>query len=260
MKTIKTFGAVGSALAISGVLAFSGQAVADTVIADLDLDGARGGNINFTGGNGSAGLFNASAQGGSFTTDLLPFGDSFVAFCLEPQQALGGGNTTYTVKALAEAPSPGPGSPMGSGGQTALEILLGNVYPVFGAGDVQNATETNLTRDESFIALQAAIWEISSERNTNVPYSVSTGDFKVTGGQGDDTRIVNQANAWLSSLNGGAWQANQLGNLVALVNGDEQDFVGQVPIPAAAWLFGSAMVGAVALGRRKSKKQAQAQV
>ena len=31
-----------------------------------------------------------------------------------------------------------------------------------------------------------------------------------------------------------------------------------VPIPAAAWLFGSALIGAIGLGRRKSKRAAQA--
>jgi hypothetical protein len=45
-----------------------------------------------------------------------------------------------------------------------------------------------------------------------------------------------------------------MGGLRAITNPDKQDYVVQVvPIPAAAWLFGSALMGTLALGRRKQK-------
>jgi len=42
-----------------------------------------------------------------------------------------------------------------------------------------------------------------------------------------------------------------LQGLVDVSSNGNQEVATQVPIPAAAWLFGSAIVGAVALGRRK---------
>ena len=80
-----------------------------------------------------------------------------------------------------------------------------------------------------------------------------SGDFYADTGY--NANIVDQANAWLGLAGQWLrWEANQLNNLVALVNDSTQDFVAQVPIPAAAWLFGSALVGAVGLGRRRKDK------
>ena len=42
-----------------------------------------------------------------------------------------------------------------------------------------------------------------------------------------------------------------LHGLVGVTSTGEREIATQVPVPAAAWLFGSAIVGAVALGRRK---------
>jgi len=261
MKHMMKINAVGSALALAGVLAFSGQAVADTVTANLDLVGGKSGTINTSGGNGGGGLFSSSTQGGTYSGDLLPLGPGFLAFCLQPGETLND-NAVYTVTALQNAPVLTPGTPMGAAAETAMEVLLGNVFPVFSATQtVQNVDSTlGLSEAQEFMALQLAIWEIATERTDTVGnYNVSfnSGDFHADNGY--NISIVSQANTWLAELGTQAWQANQLNNLVALVDDNDQDFVAQVvPIPAAAWLFGSAIVGAVALGRRKKKAEAQA--
>jgi hypothetical protein len=79
-----------------------------------------------------------------------------------------------------------------------------------------------------------------------------------------DTAARADAQTWLTAINEGSFKNAALANLVGLVaiNSDgekRQDFVAQVvPIPTAAWLFGSAIVGAVALGRRKKKAEDKA--
>jgi hypothetical protein len=111
--------------------------------------------------------------------------------------------------------------------------------------------------------MQIAVWEIIYEDDENgaTNYDLDDGNIKFRnfGGSAKD-----KAEDYLDVDN---WVADGLTNLKALSlpsNGsgstlEVQDFVVQVvPIPAAAWLFGSAMVGAVALGRRKKKAEAAA--
>jgi hypothetical protein len=251
--------AVAAALAIAGGLAFGGQALADTVDANFSLVSGKKGTIYTNQGDGGGGLFASSLQVGSFNGDLSPGGDQFLAFCLQPQEFLDN-NNIYTVEALKDAPVTAPGSTMGPAGQTAMEILLGNVFPVFSETQaVQNVTVGGLNQAQQFMALQLAIWEISNERTQGIEsYSVSAGSGTFSADAAFTAKIVNQANAWLASLSTDSWKNNQLDNLVALVHATGQDYVVQVvPIPAAAWLFGSALIGTIAIGRRKSKARAQ---
>ena len=49
---------------------------------------------------------------------------------------------------------------------------------------------------------------------------------------------------------------SSLGNAISHVS--FYDTIGEVPLPAAVWLFGSALVGVGALGRRRRRKVALA--
>ncbi len=258
MKRITNLRAVAGALTIAGVFAFSGQVTADTVTANLGLVNQKSGTIRTNLGDGRAGLLRSPTQGGTFAGDLAPFGTgAFLAFCLQPGETLNN-NVEYTVEALNDAPVTSPGSTMGLAAQDALEILLGNVFPVFSATQtVQNVTVGGMSQKQQFMAVQLAIWEVANERTQTITnYSVASGSGSFFADSGYNPKVVSQANAWLDLLDTSAWRANELDNLVALVHPTYQDFVAQVvPIPAAAWLFGSALVGTVVLGRRKQRQK-----
>lgn len=256
MKHMMKINAVGSALALAGVLAFSGQAVADQVRGDYL--GYQGGNINTNQGNGGAGRFTfdrdvlrASDTGPEFEGILKTHGgptnlggndDVYYAFCLEPNETVMDPET-YDVLALSETPIDGVSGPMGTRAED-MKLLFGNVYPDFSVAiDTQKA-----------IALQIAVWEIANE--TADQYDVDTGVMQFNNRANERAMAQN----WLTAINDGSWTTKAQG-LVGLsaITEDRQDFVAQVvPIPAAAWLFGSAIVGAVALGRRKKKAETQA--
>lgn len=260
MKSRFKWNAIGAALAVAGGLTFSAQAVADTVTANLSLVSGKSGSINVSAGGGGAGLFRSSTQGGTYPGDLVTLGDDeFFAFCLNPNEPLNN-SAIYSVAELKDAPVTNPGSPMGTAGQTAMEILLGNIFPDFSQSTIDNTTVVDLTMQEAFIAAQVAIWEVAYERVEDITsYSVNnngTGSFWYNSSAGIDARVRDQANFWLGQLDTVAWQANQLSNLKALLSENTQDYLVQVvPIPAAAWLFGSAIVGVAALGRRRRKEK-----
>jgi hypothetical protein len=118
----------------------------------------------------------------------------------------------------------------------AMRILFGNVLPDFSAG----------ITTETAIALQIAVWEIANESLGN-GLNVNAGTLQVT----NQLAARNLAQSWLANITSGVWTTEARG-LIALTSATGQDFVAQVvPIPAAAWLFGSALLGVAALGRRR---------
>jgi hypothetical protein len=263
MKRTIQLSAVSSALAIAAVLAFSGQAVAEQVRGDQrSIQGL--GTIQNNVQNGNAGRFTfdrqplLSGQGPEFQgilnsnggpTNLGLSDDVFYAFCLEPNEFLLDPET-YNVVDLANAPVSGVSGAMGSRADD-MRLLLGNVYPDFSVA-ISNQKAT---------ALQIAIWEIANETNTVYDVEATSNDRGVFYVNNYDLTARKDAQKWLDAINDGTFTGAALTNLVGLVaiNSDgtnRQDFVAQVvPIPAAAWLFGSALIGAVGLGRRKQKKE-----
>lgn len=239
----------GSVLALAGALAFSGQVAADQVRADYLSH--QGGNISTTNGSGGGGRFTfdrtglrAQDSGPEFQgtlnsnggpTNLAGSDDIFYAFCLEPGQILADPNT-YNVTTLQSAPNPGAVGAMNDDRAKAMRILFGNVLPDFSAG----------ITTETAIALQIAVWEIANESLGN-GLNVNAGTLQVT----NQLAARNLAQSWLANITSGVWTTEARG-LIALTSATGQDFVAQVvPIPAAAWLFGSALLGVAALGRRR---------
>lgn len=231
IKQMMKTSSIGSALAIAGVLAFSGNVMGDQVTATLD-------DIDPT-SPGGGGLFYFDDASGPI---LFYNSDSFVSFCIDLDENVSTNNTyTWDVVALGDAPN---GSPMGTDKAADLAKLYGDQIGT----SLNDATTLN---DGTLIALQLATWEIIYEDFDANGYSVSGGNHFV----GNNSGWADDANDMLSDLGD---SGVVMTGLVALTNEGAQDFVAQVPIPAAAWLFGSAMVGAGVLGRRKKKADATA--
>ena len=248
----------GAAIALVSLIAATAQVQADQVKADrLSI---QGGSINTTpslgggAGSGTAGKFTfdreALSSGVEFSgilnsdggpTGLTGSDDVFYAFCLEPNETLIDPHT-YDVVDLKNAPVSGVSGTMGSANAEDLKLLFGNVLPDFSAS----------ISTQTAIALQIAVWEIANEGSQ--AYDVDGGNFVVN----DRTTERGIAQGWLANIMDGTWttKAQGLVGLVDTATGAGQDFVAQVvPIPAAAWLFGSAIVGVAALGRRRRKEE-----
>jgi hypothetical protein len=275
MKRAMKLSAVSSALAIAAALAFSGQAMADTldtILADISFPiPGRTLNMDLTAGvTTSSNTYAGLALGAETDPDwsFLPAPDgSFRAWCLEPQETLQAGNRTYDINTLEQSPVMGSGNPMGSLSSLAgkatraddMRLLFGGGYNF--ANDTFSNVTQSLNAQETRTAFQIAVWEVANE--TAPQYQV--GDVPATRGYfyvreirdtTNDAAIIAQANSWLANLS----SYTAAGGLLGLVRNDTgsagQDFIVQaVPIPAAAWLFGSALIGAVGLGRRKQKKE-----
>jgi len=262
MKRKMKLGALGSALAMAGVLAFSGQVLADTVEVTMTYDdmSPKTGvtihtDINNPGVDQSipttTGLFPFSGVSGP----ILTYGnDQIVTFCIDLGDNVVSGEQSWTVDFLSAAPDPTSG-PMQTQKASDLSKLLGGAITSGVLNDARNLTDTQL------FALQLAVWEVVGETG-NDGYSATLGN---TYFEGVDSTVLDQANTYLAGIG----SATAMKGLVGLTSTTNQDFVAQfngpnpfgttfVPIPAAAWLFGSALLGTVALGRRKQRQGARA--
>lgn len=243
--------AVAAALAIAGGLAVSGQALADQVNAKLESVTPLSKNyrvkIDITSLPGNpgeafssteyAGIFDFTLNSGNLNTYDA---DSFVSFCIDVTDSITVGSAhTWNVVSLADAPDQSSG-PMGSTRADALATLLGS-----NLGTSLNDAVTVLDDNTKRAAMQVAIWEVVFE-SAGGPYKVAEGNAKFTN---NDT-VTAQAQLYLDNI---AEIGTKMSGLVGLTSTNTQDFIGQVPIPAAAWLFGSALIGTIAIGRRKTK-------
>jgi hypothetical protein len=109
----------------------------------------------------------------------------------------------------------------------------------------------------SSAAFQLAIWEILFEGTTVSPYSLSTGDFKVTNDYGN-TAAVTLANQWLAALGSFAPTTT----LVWLSNDTHQNFITDttipsrllVPEPLPLSLVGLGLLAMIFVTRRQTKQ------
>lgn len=258
METDTKYSKAGAFFVLFGALAIAGHTQAAQVNADyINL---QGGAINTNQSiSGSAGRFKFDRQalsgGTEFAGTLVSNGgsinlggndDLFYGFCLEPNEGLIDPHV-YDVENLQSAPDGGVSGAMGASRADDMRILFGNVYPDFSvdlSGDLTKA-----------IALQIAVWEIANE--SDATYSVSGGAFSIDSGSQSGAQTL--AQTWLDKIATNSmvdWNNSlKASGLLALIDtsaGKGQDYVVQaVPIPAAAWLFGSALLGFVGIARRK---------
>jgi hypothetical protein len=188
---------------------------------------------------GATGVFNLA-----FTKSTFPYALGTKSFCLEVETTTVGSTANYTVSDLASAPiDDGPADtsfgPMQTGKANAIKELWGRFF-----GDVTN----NMTA----AAFQLSVWELVYEDLyvTSPPgWSLLTG--KVTaryGYNGTWNTAINQANSWLSQIDGTGPKAL----LVGLTRVGKQDLVTSYVIPApGAILLGGIGVGLVGWLRRR---------
>jgi hypothetical protein len=261
---MKTAGLIAAALLLAG------QATAATITADyinytggsvngeVQVVAPPGGLATVNGGGGGIFEFSRTSSTGGVPALVSNAAGNFIGICLELSETLAD-PATYNFTSVDAAPINGSfAPPMSGGGKTGgtraddLRRLLGHVFPDF-AGNVVNTTVAGISVNDAKLALQIAVWEIANENygdgsGGTFGYDLTTGYLRITSA---NANAFNQAAAWLLALNSG-W--TPLNNVFAIINTvvPGQDFVVQVvPIPAAAWLLGSGLLGLFGLARRK---------
>lgn len=178
-------------------------------------------------------------QTGGFTGLLN--GQAFLSYCIELLQTFRfNADYTYTVAPVASAPNthtatstnPPPG--MGAAKAADLSRLLGGFFAGSFATTVKSA------------AMQLAIWEIVYETPGGT-YNVASDGFRVSGNLNvNQYAAVSQANTWLAALS-----SQPMLPLEALTHRHRQDFITVVPLPPAALLLGTALLGIWGVARRR---------
>lgn len=177
----------------------------------------------------------------------------FIGFCLEVGENINVNGATYywNVRDVEDAPIATPGAM----GATRASDIAKLVTLALG-GSLANALTYGA---DTVAAFQLALWEIAIERTNGSggSYDLNTGGFRsTTSGIGTfTTDQINQAQAWLGTLSG----SNTIGEaryLLALTRAGVQDMLVQTPIPAAAWLLGSGLLGLLGISRRRRQKVA----
>jgi hypothetical protein len=220
-----------SLLALAVLFAFAQMAMAYTI-----TTGSTWGPYQ----SGSGGEFTVKPGGGlplggyvdGVTKNVTGYPGTLQTFCLENDEYIAL-NTTYQA-ALNTAAVLG-----GSGGPSPDPISMGTAYlfSQFARGTL-SGYNYGASRTTSAGALQNAIWMLEGEitfnaTNTYIQYLSST---------------LGWTQSYMLSDSGGAYGVRALN--LTLNGAVSQDLLTLVPIPAAAWLFGSGLVGLVAIRRR----------
>lgn len=231
---------------------------------NVDVDGS-----NVSGRAGEANLTNISLTTGTGPDSDLSLSSlsatsiTSYMWCIEPNQVVGS-SATWDLVNLEDAPVPGPAMHNADD----LRLLFGNVYPAvpitgIGSGSIDIGFGSLTLSNQDFRdAFQLAIWEITQEQPAPVSgafsYDLDSGNFEYNSGA--SVAAFNAAKSWLDALNDDSFDSTKMANnlyaLAKTTNGGRyyQDFVvavNPVPLPAAAWLFLSAIVGTGVVARRK---------
>jgi hypothetical protein len=231
MKLLGVVAGVAAAVAVAS----PAQALSDYGTVNVDYLGRA-----VIAGNG--GVFEwqrVAGNPGTFTGTLVtndPAG-YFIGICLETDEFIPSSNPSlYTIRDLADAPLEQPPTSMGGDRATDVAKL---VTLAFG-GSLSNALTVG---EATVLSFQTALWEISMQR-TRGPgtYSTNVGNT--------------QANTWLGLLNSefnnpAGFQTELARNLFGMTRAGAQDMLVQTPIPAAAWLLGSGLLGLFGIARRR---------
>ncbi len=195
------------------------------------------GVVNWTVGKAPAGEPNASWVGA--------VGSAFTTFCIELTQDINPGSTyTYTLKNLADAPTPGStnngnGSGMGTTKATEIEDLWSLDY-----GYIANPPAGS-NANQAAAAFQLAIWKIEYDWGGSNYNNFSQGNFLAAGESTDGDKAVTLAESWLYTLKNNV-QPNfaPTADLIALTSSSYQDQVMATPVPPTLYL---AAIGATTL-------------
>ena len=210
---------------------------------DLTYGGLVGGGV----------AVNVTHSGGSLNTAAGLFqwnGGTAHSFCVELTQYVGTGTTSYDCTTL-EAASTDLATAIGAVDDTELAYIA-ELFEKHSAAALAFTSPGNTTDLTEAAAFQFALWEIVYEGTG--AWNVGSGDtfmeqFTTGGNGGLVGAAVTMANEWLGGLTGtvsDAW----LQRVVLLTNGNRQDQVLLVPLPAP-FAFGALGVLGVMIGRRR---------
>jgi len=231
------------ALAVASAVSFGVMTTGNAAADSLDYQGAWAGSwyssYNISDSNPSS--LSAHVYAGGFKMqNLTAGGPSFLAWCVDIYGSIQ--DTVYNYKTASQFYG------AGSYKITDLERLASYAY--------SNYSMTNSLNSAAF---QLAAWEIVSEANAPVPnYSLSGGDFKVTGGGANYMNAVNLANSWLSVVDAGnyaiSYKLNVWQDPVGAPNTQDLAIFTPVPEPEiyAMMAAGLGLMGFVARRRKQA--------